>query len=342
MIEYIELRSFRNHKHQKFNLSNKVFIEGPNGTGKTSLLEAIYYVSLLKSHRTSDDLSLIMHDKTYAKVVVKTHLHSYEVVVGQEGKSLSIDKVNIKKMSQFIGGYKVVMFSPEDLDLIKGMPRVRRSFLDIEMFQINPSHMDVLSDYKNVLNQRNALLKRLNLNDDLTFLKIITKRLAYEADLIVKERDAFIKNLNKAFKKQFKHLNKEDEVEVIYQPNSPLNTLEDTLLSRIDKDILSKTTNAGPHRDDFLILFNKEPAKEYASQGQQRLMAIALKMAIVDLIKGGEVIILLDDILSELDYEKAQSIQNLFHLGSQVIITGTENVFNIETIHLKEGNENGK
>lgn len=337
MIEYVSLRHFRNHRNEQFNLTDKVFIQGENGAGKTSLLEALYYVSLLKSHRTSDDSALIMYDKPYAKITLKTSNHLYEVVIQRDKKHLSLDKVTIKKMSQFIGGYKVIIFSPEDLELIKGMPRIRRQFLDIEMFQINPHYMEKLTTYKQVLNQRNALLKRLSLSDDRTFLNILTQRLSLEASHIIKERQRFIHALNKAFKSRFKHLNEVDKVEVIYEPNTPINALEDTFKTRLERDILSKTTNSGPHRDDFMILFNQKPAKEFASQGQQRLMAIALKLAIIDLIKDKEVVILLDDILSELDDEKQLKIEHLFNLGKQVIITGTNNPFEINTIQLKEG-----
>lgn len=340
MIEYVELRNFRNHLNEKFTLNNQVFIEGDNGTGKTSLLEALYYVSLLKSHRTSDDASLIMHDKPYAKITVKTDKHLYEVVIQSDKKHLSLDKVSIKKMSQFIGGYKVIIFSPEDLDLIKGMPRIRRQFLDIEMFQINPDYMNALTSYKKVLNQRNGLLKRLSLNDDRVFLRILTKRITDEAKVIIHERAKFIQSLNQAFKSHFRHLNAVDEVEVIYEPNTAIDDLEVTFKSKIERDILSKSTNNGPHRDDFLILFNGNPAKDFASQGQQRLMTIALKLAIIDLIKE-EAIILLDDILSELDDQTTNRIESIFNLGKQVIITGTNNPFEINTIQLKEGSKNG-
>lgn len=334
MIEYVNLRNFRNHEDKKFNLKEKVFIEGENGVGKTSILEAIYFGSLLKSHRTSDDAALIMNDKLYAKIEIKTNKNLYELVILKDKKHLSINKVQIRKMSEFIGGYKVIIFSPEDLELIKGTPRVRRRFLDIEMFQINKDYLEILNTYKNVLNQRNGLLKRLTLSDDLTFLHILTKKLIEEASVIIKKREIFIKELNKAFKSRFKSLNDLDEVEVQYKENVSLNELERSFKGNIEKDILSKTTNIGPHRDDFLILFNGESAKDFASQGEQRLIMIALKLALIDLIKEEDVVVLLDDILSELDHEKVLKIKSLFDLGKQVIITGTNNPFEMEEIKL--------
>lgn len=334
MIEYVNLRNFRNHEDKKFNLKEKVFIEGENGVGKTSILEAIYFGSLLKSHRTSDDAALIMNDKPYAKIEIKTNKNLYELVILKDRKHLSINKVQIRKMSEFIGGYKVIIFSPEDLELIKGTPRVRRRFLDIEMFQINKDYLITLNTYKNILNQRNGLLKRLTLSDDLTFLHILTKKLIEEASVIIKKREKFIKELNKAFKSRFKSLNDLDEVEVQYKENISLNELEESFKGNIEKDILSKATNLGPHRDDFLILFNGESAKDFASQGEQRLITIALKLAIIDLIKEEDVVILLDDILSELDHKKVLKIESLFDLGKQVIITGTNNPFEMEEIKL--------
>lgn len=334
MIEYVNLRNFRNHEDKKFNLKEKVFIKGDNGVGKTSILEAIYFGSLLKSHRTNDDTALIMNDKPYAKIEIKTNKNLYELVILKDRKHLSIDKVQIRKMSEFIGGYKVIIFSPEDLELIKGTPKVRRKFLDIEMFQINQDYLLTLNTYKNVLNQRNGLLKRLTLTDDLTFLHILTKKLVEEASVIIEKRESFINELNKAFKRRFKSLNNLDEVEVVYKENVPLNELERTFKGNIEKDVLSKITNLGPHRDDFLILFNGALAKDFASQGEQRLITIALKLAIIDLIKEKDIIILLDDILSELDYEKVLKIESLFNLGNQIIITGTNNPFEMEEIKL--------
>lgn len=329
----------------KIDFQNKnTFIEGLNGSGKTSIVEAINYVSLLKSFKTSNDDHLIKNDKPYFKIVLKTNNNLFEVVYNRKSKVLHINKKNITKMSEFITRFKTVVFSPEDLSLVYGSPGERRTFLDVVMVQANKDYLEDLSMYKRVLRERNALLKQLNENSDLTFLKIINKRLEVEADQIIKKRSEFISKLNKAFKKRFKSLNKKDDVEVVYEPNTPLNALEITLNGRFRRDLLEKTTTSGPHRDELVINFNNNLAKEYGSQGQVRLIVIALKLALVDLYKEHkEVVILLDDVLSELDDVVINEMENLFKLENQIIITGTKcNYKNIEIINLnnKENHNN--
>lgn len=342
MIEWIELKYFRNHEHLKLALDSKTtFLEGNNGSGKTSVLEAIYFSGLLKSHRTSDDKALIQETKPFARINLKTTKHLYQTTISPTGKHLKIDGKPILKMSEYIGGYKVIIFSPEDLDLIKGIPGIRRSFLDIEMFQIDDSYARILNVYKKVLKQRNALLKRLTLKDDLTFIKILNKRLMSEADKIIERRKIFISDLNQAFIKRFKAFNETDRVMLIYEPNTEINTLESMLNERIQKDILSKNTNIGPHRDDFKVLYNGLDAKQYASQGQQRLITIALKLSVIDLLKEkNQIVILLDDVMSELDSQTVKSLESLIHSKHQTIITGTKsNYDNIQTINLDNKGE---
>lgn len=337
MIEYLEIKNFRNHDYIKVDFLNKnTFIEGLNGSGKTSIVEAINYVSLLKSFKTNNDDHLVKEDKPCFKIVLKTNKDLFEVVYNKGVKVLHINKKNITKMSEFITRFKTVVFSPEDLNLVYGTPNERRTFIDVVMVQENKDYLEDLSTYKKVLKERNALLKQINENSDLTFLKIINKRLEVEANKIIEKRTEFIGKLNKAFKVRFKSLNKKDDVEVVYEPNTPLNRLELTLNDRFKRDLLEKTTTAGPHRDELLIKFNDNLAKDYASQGQVRLIVIALKLALVDVYKEKEeVVVLLDDVLSELDDVVIREMENLFNLKKQIIITGTKcNYQNIKIINL--------
>ena len=175
MIKSLFVKNFRNHQELSLSFEKFNYIEGLNGSGKTSLLEALYYVSLLKSFRTSDDKNLIKSGSEYAKVIVKTTNDNYEVVLTESSKFLKRNNKVITKMSEFIGGYKVVIFSLEDLMIIRGFPKERRMFMDIEMSQVTNSYLKDLTVYKQVLKERNALLKQLSDGDDLTFLKIITK-----------------------------------------------------------------------------------------------------------------------------------------------------------------------
>lgn len=339
MIKEIRLKQFRNHSNLYLKIHKKrVFIFGNNGLGKTSILEGIYFASLTKSHRTSEDKALIMNHAPYARVDITTENHHYQVVISETGTKAFIDKVQVLKMSDYINGYRVIMFAPEDLDLIKGQPSNRRQFLDIEMSQIHKPYMLNLSKYKQILKQRNALLKNLSLNDDLTFFKIITDQLSIIADDIISKRQTFIQKLNQAFKTRFKTFNEVDEVDVKYEPNVALNNLNQVLHDKKDKDILTQTTNYGPHRDELRFEFNQQEAKTYASQGQQRLMVIALKLALLDIYNSKEIetIILLDDVLSELDSDKQQKLLNHLPEQYQTFISGVEpiEISDIEEIHL--------
>lgn len=345
MIEYLELRNFRNHEQIKVEFNSKnTFIEGFNGSGKTSIIEAISYISFLKSFRTNEDDLLIKKSKEYFKIVLKTNNDTYEVVYNQGRKLLKINKIVVSKMSEFIANLKTIVFSPEDLNLVYGPPALRRMFMDQVMVQLNKNYLADLSTYKTILRERNALLKKLKGDSDLTFLNIINKRIEVEANKIISKREEFIEKLNQAFKRRFKSFNKNDDVEVVYEPNCALNTLEAVLNSRFKRDLFVESTSAGPHRDDMLIKFNNSPAKDIASQGQVRLITLSLKLALIDLYdKGEEIIILLDDVLSEFDEIVVKEIETIFKVKNQVIITGTKNEYkDIQVLNLnkKESQEN--
>lgn len=329
MIEYLELKNFRNHNHTKIHFQKEnTFIEGLNGTGKTSIIEAINYVSTLKSFKTSDDNALLQHKKPYFRIVLTTDQDKYEIVYNEGKKHLKINKKVYQKMSDFIANFKTIIFSPEDLNIVNGPPGVRRNFLDMTMVQIDKPYLNNLSIYKKVLKERNALLKNLKASSDMTFLKIINKRLENEADKIIEKREEFIKKLNKAFKSRFKSFNKNDDVELVYEPNVQAKTLESVLNGRIKADLLLETTSAGPHRDDLLLVYNKQLAKEYASQGQIRLITLSLKLALLELYENKEeIVILLDDVLSELDEVTINELSKILKLKNQIIITGTNNKY---------------
>lgn len=339
MIKHLEIRNFRNHEHLQVQFNSKnTFIEGFNGSGKTSVIEAISYISFLKSFRTSSDELLVKQGKEYFKIVLKTNDDVYEVVYNEGRKLLKINKIVIGKMSEFIANLKTIVFSSEDLNLVYGPPAGRRTFMDQVMVQLDKSYLEELSTYKAILKERNALLRNLTENSDLTFLKIINKRIEAEANKIIHKRTDFLEKLNKAFKRRFKNFNKNDDVEVIYQPDCALNSLEGVLNSRFKRDLFVESTSAGPHRDDLLIKFNKNPAKDIASQGQVRLITLSLKLGLIDLYEQGEeIIILLDDVLSELDEQVVKEIEKVFKLENQVIITGTKNEYKkIQVLNLNK------
>lgn len=321
MINDITLRNFRNHSNINLRINNNfVYITGPNGSGKTSILEAIYLISTTKSHRTNKDADLIKTNEPFSHVKIKTNNHMYDLIVSEKGKLTRIDNKEIGKLSEFIGKLKVVMFAPEDLSLIKGSPAIRRSFIDIELMKLDQRYLDNLSKYRNILKQRNALLKKLKLGDDLIFLNILGNQLYETGVTLMKDRSKFINRLNKEVASVYK-LFSEYKIEMTYAPNINEIDFRNYLNNNQKQDIIYKTTINGPHRDDFNITFNGFDAKSYASQGQVRLIAIAMKLALLNVIRsvsGNDVVLLLDDVLSELD----ESVQKRFldHLPADIQI----------------------
>src|SRR5690625_3846726 len=138
MIKYLRLINFRNHKDNEFDLNDLfVYINGKNGSGKTSILEAINYIATTKSHRTNNDLEVIRRGESFSKIVLKTNDDTFELVISERGKVVSLNNKEIRKLSDFISKLKVVFFAPEDLNLIKGSPSVRREFINIELTKLS-------------------------------------------------------------------------------------------------------------------------------------------------------------------------------------------------------------
>ena len=341
MIKKINLRQLRNHQSLELTFDQSfAYIHGLNGSGKTSVLEAIYFCATTKSHRTSDEKDLIMSGEPFAHVKLWTDQDKYEVVLSKTGKRASINGVEKRKISDFIGHLRVVMFAPEDLELIQGSPQERRQFIDLEWMQLNKNYLRYLNTYKNVLKQRNSLLKKITLDDDYTFLNILGDQLYEVGSKIIEERRTFITELNEIFQETYKRFSPHI-VELIYQPDVDERAFLNALKKNQKQDILYQATLAGPHRDDLNFRFNGFEAKSYASQGEQRLMVIALKLALLALIKkktNQQVTLLLDDVLSELDEERQKLFLKELPNEHQIIMNSTHMIegAHIQMIHLKK------
>lgn len=325
-IERIELKGFRNHKKLDLDLSRPlVYIHGPNGSGKTSILESIHVIATTKSHRTMNEKDMIANGDDFAVIKLKTTQDRYQLVLSKYGKRTSINGVEKRKLSDFIGHLRVVMFAPEDLNLIKGSPADRRHFLDLELMQLSQTYLRDLTQYRAVLRQRNALLKRLNQEDDDTFLNILGEQLCDHGKRIIAERRRFVADLNEDLRKIHGGFS-ENEIDMRYLPDVSEEGLEAHLEKQQKKDMLYQTTLAGPHRDDFNFVFNGFDAKSNASQGEQRLIVIALKFALLRTIEkktGQSVVLLLDDVLSELDDERRAIFLRRLPADHQVIMNST-------------------
>lgn len=340
MIKKVSLRSFRNHSKLDLDFDNKfVYINGPNGSGKTSILEAIHYISTTKSHRTNNDIDVIKNEQPFAVIKIDTEKKKYSMVISDKGKIPSINSKEIRKLSDVIGDLKVIMFAPEDLNIIKGSPSIRRGLIDLELMKIDKEYLSNLSVYKNILKQRNAHLKNLGLNDDLTILNILGKQL-YEVGIkLMSKRNEFINKLNIETKNVYQRFS-EYKIDVIYEPNLDNEMFLNHIENNQKQDILYKTTVNGPHRDDFVIMFNDKNAKN-SSQGETRLMVVALKLGLLKVIKSevnDEVILLLDDVLSELDNNVQNKFLNELPEDVQVIMNSAIKIKSdkIQIINLKE------
>lgn len=341
MIKKISLKQFRCHEFLEIDMTHPfVYIDGKNGSGKTSILEALYFLSTTKSHRTSDEKELIHKNSQFTHVKVVTDQNRYEVIQTKNGKRTLINGVEKRKLSDYIGSFKVVMFAPEDLELIKGTPAQRRNFIDLSWMQLDKIYLNNLNQYKKILKQRNALLKKLKLGDDYVFLDILGEQL-YDVGMdIIKQRTQFIKKINQYLQDVY-HLFSSHKAKIIYKPDVDEKSFKNHLEKQQKQDIIYQTTMAGPHRDDFYIDFNGFDAKQYASQGEQRLIVIAIKFALLKLINEvteEPVTLLLDDVLSELDLEKQTIFVNQLPVEHQIVMNSAIPLEKngIQKIHLKK------
>jgi len=337
MITSIYLRHFRNLNEYRVNIDKSlVIIQGKNGVGKTSILEGIYFAATTKSHRTTNEKDMITYEAPFAMVRLMQENKLHEVVLSSGGKRTTINKAEIRKISDYIGQLRVVMFAPEDLMLIKGSPSERRYFLDMELMQVSKTYLRNLNSYKKILKQRNALLKKNKDLKDYTFLNILGEQLYDVGVQIYDERQAFIEALNEKFKAvatKYKQFN----VEIQYEPNVTKENWLKHLKTKQKQDIMYETTTAGIHKDDFNVRYNGLNAKDNASQGTSRLIVIELKLALLEWIKSKtetNVVLLLDDVLSELDLERQNLFMSQLSQNHQVFITSALPI-NINIDHQK-------
>ena len=337
-IKKISLKNYRNIDKLELCLENGVNIfYGKNAQGKTNLLESIYIGATGRSHRTNRDKELIKFDENEAhiRLLVEKENISDKIDIHLKRdvkKGIAINSIPINKLGELFGYLNVVIFSPEDLSLIKQGPQERRKFIDMELCQINNVYYYNLSQYYKVLKQRNALLKKIDKNNNLKeSLFVWDSQLIDFGIKIIRQRDAFIKKINNISKKIHSDITEnKEELDIKYKPSVLEEEFEEKLLKNIDKDILYKNTAYGPHKDDMLFFINGVNAREFGSQGQQRTVSLSTKLAEIRLIeeeKGILPVLLLDDVLSELDKDRQKFlIKNIKNLQVIITCTGVEDV----------------
>lgn len=341
-LKDIDLIHFRNYDHLYLELNPhiNIFI-GKNGMGKTNLLESIYVLAITKSHRMLGDNHLIQQDSNGFRIVGNLETldgeKQLEVKITKTSKNIKVNDQLYHRISSYISNLNILIFCPDDLDIIKGSPGIRRKFLNVEISQLFPQYLRDLNEYRKILNQRNEYLKTIQRSQkkDVVYFQILNRRFMDIALRLYQYRKRFIEELNQQIAPLYEGITGLENLHLVYRTSVDLSQAEEEvqkefeikLSEREEKEIVLGTTLLGPHRDDFSFFLGKNDLKSYGSQGQQRLAIITLKLAEIELFQTYThelPILLLDDIFSELDSSKVGNLIQFIKNDIQVIITTTE------------------
>ena len=335
----IRLHDFRNYEDLNLTFYDGIHVfHGFNAQGKTNLLEAIYYLSLNRSHRSNNDKDLIREDQNaffiYGEVLNKNKIKQLKVTVSEKGKNLFIYQNQIHKVSDFIGNLNAILFSPDDMNLFHSSPKVRRKFIDIELSKLSKKYTYTLNQAYRLLKERNAYLKNEKIDD--LFLSVLTDQLIDLQVIIMKQRYHFIQSLIKQSNGFYQTLSHDDSnMNIIYHScvnySEDVEILKNNLKNKYDaslqRDKFLKQTTVGIHKEDFSFLINQKEVNQYASQGQKRSVLLSLKIAMIYLIYElihEYPILLLDDVFSELDQKRRYFLLNSLPKAVQIFITTTD------------------
>ena len=332
-IRSISLQNFRNIEKLNMELTDGINIfHGENAQGKTNFLESIYLCAMGRSMRPGKDIRLVSFGEKEGHIRLEAMGENgtdrIDIHLLENGKKgIAVNGLPLKKIGDLFGILYVVIFSPEDLNLVKDGPAQRRRFLDMELCQLSRVYYYDLQQYYRILKQRNHLLKELQReNSQLETLCIWDHQLVEYGKRVIAARRNFVAKLDQLSSRKEKRLTDGvDTLQVVYHANCAEENLQEKLEKNIQRDILLGATQNGPHKDDLIFLVNGLDVKQYGSQGQQRTTALALRLAEVDLIrmeKGVSPILLLDDVLSELDRKRQKCLMESI-ADLQVIITCT-------------------
>ena len=340
-IKRLQMLNYRNYNVLDISLGPHVNVfMGDNAQGKTNILEGIYYCAFARSHRTSKDRELINWNADNALLSVSVGRERLDkridISILKDGKkAIQINKIKIKKIGELFGNFNVVMFSPEDLKIIKDSPGVRRKFIDMELCQLNPKYYYNLVQYNKVLNERNSILRNRSINKDI--LEVYDMQLVEFGYNIIMERLEYIKKLNKYSEKIHSDITSgKEKIEFRYTSTiKDLENIKDNFYALLEKNRVRDSergiTSVGPHRDDFIVLINDIDTKSYGSQGQQRTAVLTIKFASLKIIKeltGEHPVLLLDDVLSELDFSRKRYIlSTIGDIQTIITCTGIEDLY---------------
>lgn len=335
-ITNLKLYNFRNYDSIFLDFSNKQnIIIGPNGSGKTNIVEAIYVLAITKSFRGSLDRVLIQNGKSDMSIegtIRDKILHRYKLNLSEDGKIVKIDNNRIAKLSNYISKINVVLFTPEDTNIIKNSPTSRRNMVNIEISQMENGYLHLLNEYNKVLKQRNAFLKLMYVNKLASpdYLWILTDKLIDIGLTLSEYRQKFIENINRYYDEINYSITKKKGLKVTYvsaYKNKTKEELQKKYRSYLDKDIIIGKTNIGIHHDDFIFSNNGNNLKDFGSEGEQKNAIICFKLALIEIfIKEKNIypILILDDLFSCLDNRKINNILKKLNKNLQIFITTTD------------------
>ena len=361
-IKSLKLLYFRNYLSTNIEVHPSLnVLVGNNANGKTNIIESIFCLALGKSYRTKSDSECIMFGETATAMscIVNKNDRELDIMLGinNKGKSAKIAGIKKTKLTDFVGELNVVLFSPEDLQIVKGSPALRREFMNREFYQFSRIYHKYYLMYQHLLKQRNSYLKdmRKNPKDEmsLAYLETLTSQLAKVALYITKERVSFVQDISKLTYKNMLNISNGQETLKIKYKSSVLDALniaeindesftEENLTKVMMKksfdDIMRGSTKIGPQHDDLEFYINDLGAKMYASQGQQRSIVLSLKLAEINYLKektGTYPVLLLDDVLSELDKNRQLKLLDAINENVQTFIT-TPSISDIKEDLLKK------
>lgn len=349
-ITDLELTNFRKFKKLKLdNFSSINVIIGKNGVGKTSIIEGIYFGSIAKSFKSYYDNVLLKTGETFFKIKISLEVgekqRKLEVIVDGKEKKAKINGQILKKLSDYICEYSVILFSPDDTRLIKDNPNTRRNYLNIELSNVNKEYINLINMYNKLIKNKNDYLKKINLNSNLDsgYLDVLDEKIAEIGIKICEYRKKYIDDINKYIDKIFKKFKKEENIFIKYNSdflNKNKNEILNILKKVRSKEMILGLTTTGIHRDDFEFIHNNKNAADYASQGIQKLILLSFKLSEIKLLDSEykiKPILLLDDLFSELDESNQKKIMKLLFKKYQTFITTTD-LNNIKIKDLKDVN----
>ena len=361
-IKSLKLLYFRNYLSMNIDVHPSLnVLVGNNANGKTNIIESIFCLALGRSYRTKSDSECIMFGETATAMscVVSKNDKNLDIMLGinNKGKSAKIAGVKKTKLTDFVGELNVVLFSPEDLQLVKGSPSLRREFINREFYQFSRIYHKYYLMYQHLLKQRNSYLKDMRKNPkdamSLAYLETITSQLAKVAIYITRERVSFVQDISKlTYQNMLNISNGQESLKIRYKSSvlEALNindisdeifneeNLTNVMMKKSYDDIMRGSTKIGPHQDDLEFYINDLDAKMYASQGQQRSIVLSLKLAEINYLKtktGTYPVLLLDDVLSELDKNRQLKLLDAINENVQTFIT-TPSISDIKEDLLKK------